>query len=157
LQAPPDPGSVDAYLTVHADGTVTVRTGRVEIGQGSTTGLARRDAAIVRGRGNLPGNQLEGNLVMGASRALKEEVAFGRRRPKALDWVSYPILRFAESPAVSVKVVQRADLVPTGSGEPGGVPVAAAIANAFFDATGVRIRTAPMTPGRVRATLAAVT
>jgi hypothetical protein len=43
----------------------------------------------------------------------------------------------------------------TGSGEPGLVPVPAAIANAFFDATGLRIREAPMTPGRVRAVLAA--
>jgi CO/xanthine dehydrogenase Mo-binding subunit len=104
----------------------------------------------------LPGieNQMEGNLIMGTSRALKEEVAFDRFRSKSLDWVSYPILRFAESPRVSVRVVQRKDLASTGSGEPPSVPVPAAIANAFFDATGVRIRTAPMTPGRVRAVLA---
>jgi CO/xanthine dehydrogenase Mo-binding subunit len=105
----------------------------------------------------LPGieNQLEGNLIMGASRALHEEVAFNRQRSLALDWVSYPILRFRDAPKVSTKVVQREDLAPTGSGEPSNVPVPAAIANAFFDATGVRIRTAPMTPGRVRAVLTA--
>ena len=104
----------------------------------------------------LPGieNQMEGNLVMGTSRALKEEVVFDRLRSRNLDWVTYPILRFAESPCVSVKVVQRQDLASTGSGEPPSVPVPAAIANAFFDATGVRIRTAPMTPGRVRPVLA---
>ena len=104
----------------------------------------------------LPGieNQMEGNLIMGTSRALKEEVVFDRFRSKSLDWVSYPILRFAESPRVSVRIVQRKDLASTGSGEPPSVPVPAAIANAFFDATGVRIRTAPMTPGRVRAVLA---
>jgi nicotinate dehydrogenase subunit B len=105
----------------------------------------------------LPGieNQMEGNLVMGASRALVEEVAFDRRRSLALDWASYPILRFADAPRVSTRIVQRPDLASTGSGEPPSVPVPAAIANAFFDATGVRIRTAPMTPGRVRAVLAA--
>ena len=105
----------------------------------------------------LPGieNQLEGNLIMGASRALVEEVAFDRLRSTSLDWLSYPILRFQDAPRVSTRVVQRADLAPTGSGEPSNVPVPAAIANAFFDATGVRIRTAPMTPGRVRAVLAA--
>ncbi len=105
----------------------------------------------------LPGieNQLEGNLIMGASRALCEEVAFNRMRSTSLDWLSYPILRFQDAPAVSTRVVQRLDLAPTGSGEPSNVPVAAAIANAFFDATGVRARTAPLIPGRVRALLAA--
>jgi nicotinate dehydrogenase subunit B len=103
----------------------------------------------------LPGieNQIEGNLIMGASRALVEEVPFTRSRSLALDWASYPILRFVDAPKVSTRIVQRKDLASTGSGEPTNVPVAAAIANAFFDATGVRIRTAPMTPGRVRATL----
>ncbi len=100
-------------------------------------------------------NQMEGNLVMGASRALKEEVVFDRFRSRSLDRVSYPILRFAESPRVSVRVVQRQDLASTGSGEPPSVPVRAAIANAYFDAAGVRVRTAPMTPGRVRAALEA--
>ena len=99
--------------------------------------------------------QMEGNLVMGASRALREEVVFDRRRVTSLDWVTYPILRFKDAPAVATTIVQRPDLVPTGSGEPLQAPVAAAIANAFFDATGVRLREAPMTPGRVRAVLAA--
>ena len=104
----------------------------------------------------LPGieNQLGANLV-GASRALHEEVALNRRRSTSLDLLSYPILRFQDAPRVSTRVVQRADLAPTGSGEPSNVPVPAAIANAFFDATGARIRTAPLTPGRVRAVLAA--
>jgi len=103
----------------------------------------------------LPGieNQIEGNLIMGASRALLEEVPFDRSRSHALDWVSYPILRFKDAPAVSTRIVQRLDLASTGAGEPTNVPVPAAIANAFFDATGVRIRTAPMTRGRVRAVL----
>ena len=78
------------------------------------------------------------------------------------------MIRFKEAPKITLEALQRTD-VPindttsvaaggsrsTGSGEPGLVPVPAAIANAFFDATGVRIREAPMTPGRVRAVLAA--
>ncbi len=100
-------------------------------------------------------SQLEGNLVMGTSRALHEAVPFTRYRSTALDWVSYPILRFADHPRVSVRIVQRPDLAPTGSGEPAQAPIAAALANAFFDATGVRIREAPLTPGRVRAVLEA--
>jgi nicotinate dehydrogenase subunit B len=100
-------------------------------------------------------NQLEGNLIMGTSRALHEEVAFNTRRATSIDWVTYPILRFKDSPKVSRTIVQRADLAPTGSGEPPQAAIPAAIANAFFDATGVRIRTAPLTPGRVRAVLKA--
>jgi nicotinate dehydrogenase subunit B len=100
-------------------------------------------------------SQLEGNLIMGASRALHEEVAFDRYRATSLDWASYPIMRFKDHPKVSCAIVQRADLVSTGSGEPPQAPIVAAIANAFFDATGVRIREAPLTPGRVRATLRA--
>ena len=117
-------------------------------------------AALVSGFSlYLPGieNQMEGNLIMGASRALLEEVAFNRQRVTSLDWVTYPIMRFADAPTVSTVIVQRTDLASTGAGEPPTVPVAAAIANAFFDATGVRIRTAPMSPGRVRAVLAAAT
>jgi CO/xanthine dehydrogenase Mo-binding subunit len=100
-------------------------------------------------------SQLEGNLVMGASRALHEEVAFDRRRATSLDWTTYPIMRFKDHPQVSCAIVQRPDLASTGAGEPPQAPIAAAIANAFFDATGVRIREAPLTPGRVRATLRA--
>jgi len=100
-------------------------------------------------------SQLEGNLVMGASRALHEEVAFDRHRATSLDWTTYPIMRFKDHPQVSCAIVQRPDLASTGAGEPPQAPIAAAIANAFFDATGVRIREAPLTPGRVRATLRA--
>ena len=100
-------------------------------------------------------NQMEGNLVQGSSRALWEGVTFNTKRQTSLDWTTYPILRFKDSPLVYTKIVQRTDLAPTGSGEPPTCPVPASIANAFFDATGVRIREAPMTPARVRATLAA--
>jgi nicotinate dehydrogenase subunit B len=100
-------------------------------------------------------NQMEGNLVQGISRALYEETAFNTKRQTSLDWVTYPILRFKESPTVATKIVQRTDLAPTGSGEPPTCPVPASIANAFFDATGVRLREAPMTPPRVRGVLKA--
>lgn len=98
-------------------------------------------------------NQMTGASVQGVSRALYEEVRFNRNRVTSLDWISYPILRFRDHPKVTNVIVQRADQVPLGAGEPATTPMAAAIANAFFDATGVRIRTVPMTPARVRATL----
>jgi len=105
----------------------------------------------------LPGveQQMDGNLIMGASRALSEAVIFNKAQVTSLDWVTYPIMRFKESPRTYYSIVQRTDLVPTGSGEPPAAPIPASIANAFFDATGVRIREAPMTPARVRAVLKA--
>ncbi|HEX4521200.1 MAG TPA: molybdopterin cofactor-binding domain-containing protein, partial [Gaiellaceae bacterium] len=100
-------------------------------------------------------NQISGNLIMGTSRALFEEVVFNKTNVTSLDWVTYPLLRFADHPSVSYQVIQRTDLQPTGSGEPPAASVPAAIANAFFDATGVRLYEAPMTPARVRASLKA--
>ena len=100
-------------------------------------------------------NQMTGASVQGVSRALYEEVRFNTDRVTSLDWVSYPILRFADHPAVTNVVVLRKNELPLGVGEPSVTPPAPAIANAFFDATGVRIREAPMTPARVRAVLKA--
>ena len=99
--------------------------------------------------------QMMGAAVQGVSRAVIEQVPFSKSRVTGLDWTTYPILRFKDSPAVTTVVVQRTDLPSTGSGEPPTVGAPAAIANAFFDATGVRIRQMPMTPGRVKAVLAA--
>jgi CO/xanthine dehydrogenase Mo-binding subunit len=98
-------------------------------------------------------NQMIGCLVTGASRALMEQVVFDTKRVTSLDWVGYPTIRFKDSPRTHVASVQRTDLQPRGSGEPTLVPVPAAIANAFFDATGVRLREMPMTPARVRGAL----
>ena len=91
------------------------------------------------------------------------QVVFDKRHVTSLDWVSYPILRFKDSPKITFSVVQRTDIpavdaaasrrtasLATGSGEPPTAPIAAAVANAFFDATGIRIRQAPMTSARVR-------
>jgi CO/xanthine dehydrogenase Mo-binding subunit len=100
-------------------------------------------------------SQMMGSLIMGTSRTLFESVAFDTKRVTGLDWVTYPILRFKDHPTIHYKVVQRLDLAPTGAGEPPDASVPAAIANAFFDATGVRIREAPLTPARVRNVLRA--
>jgi CO/xanthine dehydrogenase Mo-binding subunit len=105
----------------------------------------------------LVANQITGQMVQSTSRVLKEEVTFDHSHVTSVDWVSYPILRFAEHPEVTPVVVQRADYQSTGAGEEVMGATAAAIANAFFDATGARLRQYPMTPDRVRAALAART
>ena len=98
---------------------------------------------------------LEGNIIHGTSRALLEEVAFDPENVTSVDWQSYPILDIRQTPdRIDLVLINRPDLPATGAGEASTRPVAAAIANAIFDATGVRLRRAPFTPARVKAALA---
>jgi nicotinate dehydrogenase subunit B len=99
-------------------------------------------------------NQVEGCILQTLSRALHEEVKFDRSRVTSVDWSSYPILRFPEVPPVDVALINRPELPPVGAGEAATAPVAAVLANAIFDATGVRLRTVPFTPSRVESALA---
>ncbi len=110
------------------------------------------DAGLVVNPGNVE-NQISGQLVQTVSRMLKEEVTFNTTNVTSLDWNSYPILRFEECPEVTPIVVQRMNERSTGAGEEVMAAAAAAIANAFFDATGVRMNRFPMTPARVLAAL----
>jgi nicotinate dehydrogenase subunit B len=100
-------------------------------------------------------NQIEGMLIQATSRALIEEVQFTHANVTSLDWKTYPVLRFADHPGVTPIVVQRLDERSTGAGEEVMGAAVGAIANAFFDATGARMREYPMTPDRVRAVLRA--
>jgi CO/xanthine dehydrogenase Mo-binding subunit len=108
-------------------------------------------------------NNEEGAAMQGLSRGLVEQVVFDRKGVTSLDWVTYPMIRFKDAPKIHIHGLSRTDVPDpagpgsrtTGSGEPALSPVPAAVANAFFDATGVRIREAPMTPARVRAVLRA--
>ena len=100
-------------------------------------------------------NQVEGNILHTLSRTLHEEIKFDRSRVASVDWASYPILTFPEVPAVEVALINRPDQPSHGAGEAASAPVAAALANAVFDATGVRLRSVPFTPARVKAAFAA--
>jgi CO/xanthine dehydrogenase Mo-binding subunit len=97
--------------------------------------------------------QLEGNILQTLSRALHEEVVYDRDRVTTVDWASYPILTFPEVPTLEFELIQRLDQPPLGAGEAASTPVAAALGNAVFDATGVRLRTIPFRPDRVKAAL----
>jgi len=98
-------------------------------------------------------NQIEGNMIQTVSRTLKEELTFDRSRVTSLDWDSYPILRFPEIPDVDVDLIDRPTEKPWGVGEPSAAVVPSAISNAVFDAVGVRLRSVPFTPAKVRAAL----
>jgi len=98
---------------------------------------------------------IEGNVVHGLSRTLFEEVRFDRDSVTSVDWLSYPILDIGDAPeAIEVALINHPEIAPTGAGEPTMRVIPAAVANAFFDATGVRLRKVPMTPERVKAALA---
>jgi CO/xanthine dehydrogenase Mo-binding subunit len=98
---------------------------------------------------------IEGNVVHASSRALFEEVKFDPETVTSGDWASYPILDITDAPeTVEVVLIDRPERPPSGAGEPSTRPMAAAIANAVFDATGARLRTAPFTRERMKAALA---
>jgi len=98
-------------------------------------------------------NQIEGSVIQTVSRTLKEELTFDRSRVTSLDWDSYPILTFPEIPEVDVDLIDRPTEKPWGAGEPPAAVVPSAISNAVFDAVGVRLRSVPFTPAKVRAAL----
>jgi len=94
---------------------------------------------------------IEGNIIQGLSRSIWEETKFDTKSVTSVDWVSYPILDITETPAViDIVLIDRPNVTPSGAGEPSMRPLTAAIANAIFDATGVRIRRVPFTPDRVK-------
>ena len=96
-------------------------------------------------------NQLEGGAIQALSWCLKEAVTFDAQGAVAnRDWESYPILRFREVPTVETVLVDHPELDPVGAGEATVGPTSAALANAVFAATGLRVRDLPMTPERLR-------
>ncbi len=97
-------------------------------------------------------NQLEGGIVQAVSLTLMEQVTFDSREITSRDWSGYPILRFSEVPGIEIILMDRSD-PSLGAGEGSLPPTSAALANAFAQATGRRLRTLPMTPERVKASL----
>ncbi len=89
-------------------------------------------------------NQIEGSILQTLGRALHEEVKFDRSRVTSVDWASYPILSLPDVPSLDVALIDRPSLPPLGAGEASTAPVAAAVANAVFDATGIRLRRVPL-------------
>lgn len=98
-------------------------------------------------------NQVEGGVIQTVSRVLMEQVRWNRLQVLSVDWASYPILRHDQVPRVEVDLIDRPGEPSWGAGEPTACAIPAAIGNAVFDATGVRLRQIPFTPERVLAAL----
>jgi nicotinate dehydrogenase subunit B len=98
---------------------------------------------------------IEGNVIHGTSRTLWEEVKWTPKAVTTVDWITYPILDIADAPEkIDVVLINHPEIPSSGAGEPSSRPMAAAIANAIFDATGVRLRRVPFSPEKVKAAFA---
>ena len=93
--------------------------------------------------------QLEGGFLQGASWALYEEVSWSAQGLLSQDWDSYPVIRFDNIPEMKLVLLEPSDAPSVGAGEATPGPAIAAIANALFDATGLRLRRLPFRPDRV--------
>ena len=100
-------------------------------------------------------NQIEGNIIQTVSRTLFEEVKFDRSHITSLDWESYPIMTFPDIPEIVMDMIDRPNERPWGAGEPSAAVVPSAISNAIFDATGMRLRSVPYSPSKMKAALQA--
>ena len=100
-------------------------------------------------------NQIEGSVIQTVSRTLVEEVKFDRSQVISLDWASYPILKFPQVPEIVIELIDRPTEKPWGAGEPAAAVIPSAISNAVFDATGLRLRSIPYTPAKVKAAMQA--
>lgn len=141
-------GFGDTRVAMIADVTVERATGRVRV----TKVFVAKDAGIIVNPDAVR-NQIQGAVIQGLSRSLREEVGYSQARITSLDWEQYPIFRFSDVPDIEIELLNRLDQPPSGVGELSTMPTTAAVANAIFDATGVRLREAPFTPERVKASL----
>jgi nicotinate dehydrogenase subunit B len=138
------PGYGAAWSAWIADVAVNKATGDVSV----TRVVAGQDSGLMINPDGVR-HQIQGNVIQSTSRALMEEVSFDRNSVTSREWGAYPIIKFPDIPKIDVLMLPRQDQPPLGVGESASVPSAAAIANAIFDATGVRFRELPFTPERI--------
>src|SRR6202790_2673227 len=142
------PGYGAAWSAWIADVAVNKATGDVSV----TRVVAGQDSGLMINPDGVR-HQIHGNVIQSTSRALMEEVSFDRGSVVSREWGAYPIIKFPDIPRIDVLMLPRQDQPSLGVGESASVPSAAAIANAIFDATGVRFREPPFTPERILAGL----
>jgi len=136
------------YVATVAEVEVDRHTGAVRVKRL----VCAHDCGLIVNPAALRGT-IQANLVQSLGRALKEEVTFDKTYVTSVDWNTYPVARWSDVPQVEVVLLNHPEIAPSGAGEPSSRPTAAAIANAIFDATGARVRRAPLTAARVKAAL----
>lgn len=133
------------YVALVADVEVDRASGKVRV---TDVAVAHDCGQIINPDGLR--NQIEGNVLQTVSRTLLEQVTFNRSHVTSLDWSTYDILRFPDVPNVSIDLIDRPATPPWGAGEPTSAVVPAAVCNAIFDATGIRLRSIPYTSAKVK-------
>lgn len=141
--------SAGTYVCLVATVAVNTKTGQVSV---QKVAAAHDCGLMVNPNGVL--NQIQGGILQGTSWTLHEQLQFNTQTVTSVDWISYPILRYEEVPEIEATLINRPELPASGVGEPTSMAIGAALANAFYDATGVRMRATPFTPERVLANLA---
>ena len=138
------------YVATVAEVEVDRSTGQIRV---TRLYIAHDCGQIINPDGVL--NQIQGGAIQTVSRTLMEDVQWSGSKIESVDWATYPILRFPDVPRVEAVLIDRPGQPTWGAGEQTPTTVPAAIANAVFDATGVRLREIPFTPERVKVALAA--
>jgi len=136
------------YVACVAEVEVNRASGAIKV----TRCVVGHDCGQVINPGGLV-NQIEGQVMQMVSRTLFEEIAFDRSNVTSLDWSTYRVLKFPDAPKVETALLDRPDQVPWGAGEMASVVIPPAVGNAVFDAAGIRLRSAPFTPEKVRRAL----
>ena len=136
------------YVAAVAEVAVNRQTGEIRV---ERVCVAHDCGQLINPDGTV--NQVEGGVIQTVSRVLMEQVRWNRTQVLSVDWASYPILRHDQVPRVEVDLIDRPGEPSWGAGEPTACAIPAAIGNAVFDATGVRLRQIPFTPERVLAAL----
>ena len=159
----------NAYVKIGENGRITCYTGKVELGQGIITSLAQTAAEVDKNTGRIQVKkvvcaqdmglvinpegakmQMEGCIMMGLGYTLSEEIHFKGGEIFDLNFGAYEIPRFSWMPKIETVLVDDPHSAPKGGGEPAIMLMGAVIANAVFDATGVRLFQLPMTAERVK-------
>jgi CO/xanthine dehydrogenase Mo-binding subunit len=135
--------NTEAYVATAADVSVDSSSGRItlnHIGVGHDCGLIINPDGLK--------NQIEGNVIQSASRAILEQVTFDNSKITSVDWRSYPILRFQDIPKIDIMLINHPDQPAYGAGEISTLTTPPAIANAIYHATGQRLRSVPLNPSQ---------
>jgi CO/xanthine dehydrogenase Mo-binding subunit len=146
--------TVEAYVAAVAEVLVNKKTGAVQV----TRVVVAHDCGLIINPDGLR-SQIEGNVIQGVSRTLKEEVRYSGDRITSLAWedrpgeLGYPVLHFDEVPDIEIVLINRPTEPAWGAGEASIGCLPGAIGNAVFNATGARVRSLPMTPAVVNAAL----
>ena len=144
------PGYGAAWSAWVADVELDRATGEVVVSKittGHDSGLTINPAGVR--------HQVAGNVIQSISRATREELRIKDGMPAVREWGGYPIVQFPDVPRIDTLLIDRPEQPPMGAGESASVPSAAAIANAIYDACGIRFREPPFTAEKVKAALAA--